>query len=85
MFSLISGNWAGEPLVSYEAVLKYVRTTRSETGFRCRASLDTKPCPKGLKVKPEERARLQLRPRQVLPQWHYTILPHRHPQKATYC
>ncbi len=36
MFSLISGNWAGEPLVSYETMLKYIRTTRSETGFRCR-------------------------------------------------
>jgi Rhodopirellula transposase DDE domain len=37
MFSLISANWAGEPLVSYETVLNYIRTTRSRTGFRCRA------------------------------------------------
>ena len=37
MFSLISANWAGEPLVSYETVLKFLRTTRSEAGFRCRA------------------------------------------------
>jgi hypothetical protein len=41
MFSLISENWAGEPLVSYEVMLKYIRATRSRTGFRCRASLDT--------------------------------------------
>jgi hypothetical protein len=27
MFSLISANWAGEPLDSYEKVLKYIRTT----------------------------------------------------------
>ena len=40
MFSLISANWAGQPLVSYETILKYIRTTRSETGFHCRASLD---------------------------------------------
>ncbi len=86
MFSLISDNWAGEPLVSYETVLKYIRTTRSETGFRCRACLDTKPYPKGLKVKVEQRARLRLRLRRVLPQWNYTILPHKLPQKqATYC
>ena len=38
MFSLISANWAGEPLVSYETVLKYIRTTRSEAGFHCRAA-----------------------------------------------
>ena len=78
MFSLISANWAGEPLVSYEMVLKFIRTTRSEAGFRCRACLDTKPYPKGLKVEPEEKACVRLRPRRVLPQWNYTIWPHKH-------
>ena len=32
MFSLISGNWAGEPLISYETILKFIRSTRS-SGF----------------------------------------------------
>jgi Rhodopirellula transposase DDE domain len=81
MFSLISANWAGEPLVSYETVLNYIRTTRSRTGFRCRAWLDTKDYPKGLKVKPEEKAWVRLRPRRVLPQWNYTIWPHEHPHE----
>jgi Rhodopirellula transposase DDE domain len=81
MFSLISGNWAGEPLVSYETVLKFIRTTRSETGFRCRACLDTKTYPKGLKVRPAEMACVRLRPRRVLPQWNYTIWPHKHPHE----
>jgi len=40
MFSLISANWAGEPLESYETILKHVRTTRSVMGFHCRACLD---------------------------------------------
>ncbi len=40
MFSLSSGNWAGEPLVSYETMLQYIRRTRSATGFHCRAVLD---------------------------------------------
>ena len=47
MFSLISGNWAGEPLVSYETMPKYIRTTRSETGFRCRAVWTPSPTRKG--------------------------------------
>ncbi len=46
MFSLISANWAGEPLTSYEIVLKYIRATRSSTGFRCRATLDKSCYPK---------------------------------------
>jgi hypothetical protein len=76
MFSLISANWAGVPLVSYETVLKYLRTTRSETGFHCRACLHTKAYPTRWRVKPEEQARVRLRPRKILPQWNYTILPH---------
>jgi hypothetical protein len=35
MFSLISANWAGEPLVSYETILGYIRCTRSTKGFHC--------------------------------------------------
>jgi len=76
MFSLISGNWAGEPLVSYETVLKYIRTTRSKKGFRCRACLDAKAYPTGRKAKPEEKANVRLRPRNVLPRWNYTVWPH---------
>jgi len=41
MFSLISANWAGEPLDSYETILKHIRSTTSTTGFGCYAELDT--------------------------------------------
>lgn len=81
MFSLISVNWAGEPLTSYETILKYIRATRSARGFHCRACLNTKQYSTGLEVKPEERADVRLRPRKVLPKWNYTIWPHRCPQK----
>ena len=77
MFSLISGNWAGEPLVSYETVLKYIRTTRTETGFRCRAWLDRKDYPARQRARPEDKARVRLKPHRVLPRWNYTIWPHR--------
>ena len=40
MFNLISKNWAGEPLVSYETVFNHIRTTTSSTGFYCQAVLD---------------------------------------------
>jgi hypothetical protein len=78
MFSLISGNWAGEPLLSYEKVLKYIRRTRSSTGFHCRAVLDAKTYNKGWKVTPADKAWVRLKPRSVLPDWNYSIWPHRH-------
>ncbi len=76
MFSLISANWAGEPLVSYETILKYIRATTSSTGFHCEAYLDTEDYPTRRQVTSEEKARLQLTPRSVLGKWNYTIHPH---------
>jgi hypothetical protein len=76
MFSWISGNWSGEPLVSYETVLKHIRTTRTETGFRCRAWLDRKEYPVRQRARPEDKARVRLKPRPLLPHWNYTIWPH---------
>jgi hypothetical protein len=81
MFSLISKNWAGEPLVSYETVLKFIRTTRSKMGFRCRAVLDKKIYPRGIKVTKEQRSRVLLDRHKILPKWNYTIRPHRFKSK----
>jgi hypothetical protein len=77
MFSLISANWAGEPLVSYEAMLKFMRRTRSATGFHCQARLDTAEYPTGAKVTPAERRKVRIKHRRILPRWNYTIWPHR--------
>ena len=79
---LISANWAGEPLVSYETILNSIRQTRSREGFHCRAHLDTTAYAKGYKVTPEAKKRIRLKPRPVLPQWNYTIWPH---DKSTEC
>jgi hypothetical protein len=75
MFNLISGNWAGKPLDSYETVLNYIRTTTSAKGFRCQARLDTTIYEKGVTVSDAEFARLCLRPHKRFPQWNYTIYP----------
>lgn len=77
MFSLISENWAGEPLESYAVMLKWIQKTRSETGFTCRACLDRGCYPTGGKITEEEKATIHLKPRRVLPKWNYTIWPHK--------
>jgi hypothetical protein len=78
MFSLISASLAGEPLVSYEKLLKYIRRTRSSKGFHCRALLDTKEYPTRWRVKKADKAGVRLKRRSVMPEWNYTIWPHRH-------
>jgi hypothetical protein len=77
MFNLISQNWQGEPLVSYETVLNFIRTTTSVTGFRCRATLDTTAYSTKGKVSPEEKASIRLKRHKTLPAWNYTVRPKR--------
>jgi Rhodopirellula transposase DDE domain len=76
MFSLISANWAGEPLRSYETILKHIRTTRSDTGFHCRACLDLRKYERQ-KMSPAQKASIRLMRRKVMPEWNYTIRRHK--------
>jgi len=75
LFSQISGNWSGQPMVNYETVLKFIRTTKTDTGLRCRAYLDKSDYQTGLKLTVEQRAEIDLLPHRVLPKWNYTIKP----------
>jgi Rhodopirellula transposase DDE domain len=76
MFNLISANWAGHPLDSYETMLNFIRTTTSTTGFCCQADLDTTVYETGITVSEEELAQVHLRPHRRFPNWNYTIYPH---------
>jgi Rhodopirellula transposase DDE domain len=75
LFCFITRNWAGQPLISYETILKFIRTTNNESGLRCRAFLDTTHYETGQTLSPHERAQINLAPHRVLPQWNYTIKP----------
>jgi hypothetical protein len=76
LFSQISGNWAGQPLVSYETILKFIRTTKTQTGLSCRAYLDKNYYETGLKLDAEQKSQINLFVCRVLPKWNYTIKPH---------
>lgn len=76
MFSLISANWAGEPLNSYETIIKHIRTTRSAKGFHCRACMDRQVYTPQTKATKEQKEFVHLQRRRVLPDWNYLILPH---------
>lgn len=82
MFCHIEENWAGQPLISYETVLKFIRTTRTETGLRCRAYLDRKYHKTGREVTPEQKAQINLKWHRVLRRWNYTIAPNQGKRKT---
>jgi hypothetical protein len=53
LFSQISRNWSGEPLTSYEKILKFLRTTKTSTGLNVSALLDRQEYPAGSKPSPQ--------------------------------
>ena len=76
LFSRISANWAGQPLLSYETVLKFIRTTKTVTGLGCQALLDRTAYKTGVKVTAEQKGQINLQPHRILPKYNYTIRPH---------
>jgi hypothetical protein len=82
LFCHIERNWSGQPLVSYETVLKFIRTTRTEAGLHCRAYLDIRNYQTGRKITPTQKVLINLKPHRVLPRWNYTIEPHQGSDKT---
>jgi len=75
LFSYISDNWAGIPLRSLETVLKYIRTTKTQTGLKVRARLNKKKYFTRIKINNTQMAEINIRKHKVLSDWNYTIYP----------
>jgi hypothetical protein len=76
MFSFISINWPGKPLVTYRAVVELIAATTTKSGLRIEADLDTGSYPIGVKVTDKELAAIPIRKHEWHPDWNYSLLPH---------
>lgn len=83
MFSFISLNWRGEPLVSYETVVNLIGGTQTRTGLHIKARLDRRTYRTGIKVPNRVMRELQIAPHEVLPRWNYTVAPHENVNATT--
>ena len=75
LFSYISLNWRGQPLVSHEVIVNLIAATTTRKGLKVRAQLDTSPYPKGIKVSDDEFASIRLARDDFHGEWNYTITP----------
>lgn len=75
LFSFISQNWRGKPLVSHQVIVNLIAATTTSTGLRVRAELDPAKYPKGVKISDKEVAAIRLERDQFHGEWNYTILP----------
>jgi Rhodopirellula transposase DDE domain len=81
MFSFISMNWKGEPLVSFETVVNMISATKTNQGLRIKAVLDRRRYETGVKISDEQMKALNLRPHPENPRWNYSLLPRTSPSK----
>jgi DDE family transposase len=75
MFCHITENWRGRPLVSHEVVVNLIGSTRTGTGLRIQAELDTTSYETGVKVTNKELEAERLKKDKFHGEWNYTILP----------
>ena len=75
LFSFITQNWRGKPLVSHQAIVSLIASTTTRTGLTVRAALDTNHYETEIKVSDDELARLQLQRHEFHGDWNYTISP----------
>jgi hypothetical protein len=73
LFSQISMNWRGRPLVSHEVVVDLIGATTTRTGLKVRAELDRGSYPTGVKVTDAELGAVPLGRHAWHGEWNYTI------------
>jgi hypothetical protein len=75
LFSFISQNWRGKPLVSHQVIVNLIAATTTRTGLRVRAEIDPARYPQGVKVSDQEVAALRIERDEFHGEWNYSILP----------
>ena len=75
MFSYISKNWRGKPLISHEVIIKLIGSTTTKKGLKIEAQLDQNTYPTGKKVSDEEMESIHLQRADFHGEWNYMIAP----------
>lgn len=77
LFSFITQNWRGKPLLSRQTIVSLIASTTTTTGLIVRAALDTGHYETGIKVSDDELAKVRIIKAEFHGEWNYSIAPHR--------
>ena len=75
LFSFITQNWRGRPLVSHQAVVNLIASTTTRAGLIVKAALDTNHYETQIKVSDQELAQLRMTRHAFHGDWNYTLKP----------
>lgn len=73
LFSFITQNWRGKPLLSHEVIVNLIAQTKTDAGLRVHAELDVSQYPLGRKVTDSELAEVNIQRHAFHGDWSYTI------------
>jgi len=75
LFSFISQNWRGKPLISHQVIVDLISATSTKTGLKVRAQIDSNLYPAGTKISDQQVAALSIERDPFHGEWNYKILP----------
>jgi hypothetical protein len=75
LFSFITGNWRGKPLISHQVIVQLIAATTTKTGLKVRCELDQTTYPAGIKVTDAEMDAVNLTRHDFHGEWNYTVSP----------
>jgi hypothetical protein len=75
LFSFITQNWRGKPLVSHQVIVSLISATTTKPGLQVRCRLDERVYPKGRRVSDSQLASVNLEPNNFHGEWNYVIHP----------
>jgi len=73
MFSFISMNWRGKPLINYEIIINLIEGTKTKKGLKIKAKMDKRIYELKQKVSNEEFKKINFLRHEINPQWNYTL------------
>jgi len=75
LFSFITQNWRGKPLVTHQVIVNLIAATTTTKGLTVRSRLDERIYPKGRRVSDHQLELVNLEPNAFHGEWNYTIRP----------
>jgi hypothetical protein len=75
LFSFITKNWRGKPLISHEVIVNLIGATKTKQGLSVACRLDETTYVKGVTVSDEQMANLNIHRATFQGEWNYTVAP----------
>ncbi len=75
LFSFITMNWRGRPLISHEVIVNLIASTKTRSGLKVHSEIDSNSYPKSLVVSDADSSAIKIEPDEFHGEWNYSIRP----------